>query len=163
SNEPVVYAVPGHPAVAEATTGLLKERCAAAGVELSITGGESCLDQAFLRLGFDPVEGFQLLDAASLDAALLQPWLHTVIAQIYDGFTASDVKLALMELYAPEHEIVIAQSLGVSGKEAIRTIPLVELDRLREYGNHMLVWVPASPDDKLRIRSFERLHEIVRI
>ena len=45
---------------------LLKQRCPSEGISLQIIGGESFLDQAFLRFGFDPIEGFQLLDATQL-------------------------------------------------------------------------------------------------
>ena len=63
----VIYAVPGHPMVAEYTVQLLKQRCPSEGISLQIIGGESFLDQAFLRFGFDPIDGFQLLDATSLE------------------------------------------------------------------------------------------------
>ncbi|GBF78326.1 MazG family protein [Paenibacillus sp. 598K] len=163
SQQPVVYAVPGHPMVAERTVQLLRERCPQAGVALTVKGGESFLDQAFLRLGFDPIEGFQLLDASELSAALLRPQLHTVIGQVYDAYTASDVKLTLMERYPDEHPVVIGHALGVEGEEQILTVPLYELDRTPGYGNLSLVWVPRSADERLRNRSFERLHEIVTI
>ena len=62
----IVYAVPGHPMVAEASVRLLKEQCPEKGISLRIMGGESFLDEAFIRLGFDPIEGFQLLDVQNL-------------------------------------------------------------------------------------------------
>jgi len=160
---PVLYAVPGHPMVAERTVQLLRERCPGAGVGLAILGGESFLDQAFTRLGFDPIEGFQLLDAGSLEARLLQPELHTLIGQVYDTFTASDVKLTLMERYPDDHPVVVAHALGVQGEETVAAVPLYELDRTPGFGNLSLVWIPRSDDPRLRNRTFDRLHEIVRI
>jgi len=159
----IVYAVPGHPMVAESTVQILRERCGREGVELSILGGESFLDEAFVRLGFDPIEGFQLLDASGLSASFLQPQLHTVIGQVYDAFTASDVKLALMELYPDDYEVIVGHALGVEGQERILRVPLYELDRVEGYGNLSLVYVPRSDDDMLRRRTFARLHEIVAI
>ncbi|MDR0270141.1 nucleoside triphosphate pyrophosphohydrolase [Paenibacillus sp.] len=159
----IVYAVPGHPMVAESTVQILRERCDREGVEISILGGESFLDEAFIRLGFDPIEGFQLLDASGLSASLLQPQLHTVIGQVYDTFTASDVKLALMELYPEDYTITVGHALGVEGQEQILHVPLYELDRVEDYGNLSLVYVPRSDDDMLRQRTFSRLHEIVAI
>lgn len=159
----IVYAVPGHPMVAERTVQLLRERCEEAGVELRITGGESFLDAAFVSLGIDPIEGFALLDAAELQPCLIQPQLHTLIGQVYDEFTASDVKLALMERYPDDHEVVVGHALGVRGEERILRVPLYELDRDQEYGNLSLVYVPRSDDPSLRNRTFERLHEIVAI
>lgn len=159
----VVYAVPGHPMVAEATVRLLMEQCPKAEITLEIEGGESFLDEAFARLGFDPIEGFQLLDAAGLEASAIQPQLHTLIGQVYDGFTASDVKLSLMELYPEDYEVVVGHALGVAGLEQISKVPLYELDRVEGYGNLSLVYVPRSEDDALRMKSFERLREIVAI
>ncbi|MBP3967234.1 nucleoside triphosphate pyrophosphohydrolase [Paenibacillus lignilyticus] len=159
----LIFAVPGHPMVAERTVQLLRERCPEHNIELTILGGESFLDQAFTRLGFDPIEGFQLLDAAELKPSLIRTELHTVIGQVYDEFTASDVKLTLMELLPDDHPITIGHALGVPGEEQIITVPLYELDRTPGYGNLSLIWLPRSTDDMLRNRSFERLHEIVAI
>ncbi|QYR21657.1 nucleoside triphosphate pyrophosphohydrolase [Paenibacillus sp. sptzw28] len=159
----IVYAVPGHPMVAERTVQLLRERCPQEGIALNIIGGESFLDQAFTRLGFDPIEGFQLLDAAGLKASLIRPELHTVIGQVYDEFTASDVKLTLMERLPDDYPVVVGHALGVAGEEQIVTVPLYELDRTPGYGNLSLIWLPRTSDDALRNRSFERLHEIVAI
>ncbi|WP_240941855.1 nucleoside triphosphate pyrophosphohydrolase [Paenibacillus sp. HB172176] len=159
----ICYAVPGHPMVAERTVQLLRERCPEAGVELQIIGGESFLDAAFTSLGIDPIEGFALLDAAELQAALLQPKLHTLIGQVYDDFTASDVKLALMERYPDDYEVVVGHALGVAGEQRIEKVPLHDLDRGQSYGNLSLIYVPRSLDPALQNRSFDRLHEIVSI
>ncbi|GGG24742.1 nucleoside triphosphate pyrophosphohydrolase [Paenibacillus abyssi] len=159
----IVYAVPGHPMVAERTVQLLRERCPQHGISLDIFGGESFLDQAFVRLGFDPIEGFQLLDAGGLNPAFLQPQLHTVIGQVYDQYTASEVKLTLMERYPDDFPVVVGHALGVANEEQISTVPLYELDRIDGYGNLSLIWIPRSDDASLRNRSFERLHEIVQI
>jgi tetrapyrrole methylase family protein/MazG family protein len=159
----IVYAVPGHPMVAESAVQQLRERCGEAGISLHIAGGESFLDQAFTRLGFDPIEGFQLLDSSGIQSSWLQPQLHTVIGQVYDAYTASDVKLTLMELYPDDYEVVVGHALGVTGEEQIVRVPLYELDRVEGYGNLSLIWIPRSDDDTLRNRTFARLHEIVGI
>lgn len=162
---PVVYAVPGHPMVAETTTGLLRERCEAEGVELTVLGGESFLDQAFLRFGFDPLEGFALFDATALpvSGSALEPRAHALIAQVYDTHTASDAKLFLMGAYPDDYEVVVGHELGVAGRERIVKAPLYDLDRLEGYGNLSLVWVPRTDEPAVRNRSFERLREIVDI
>ncbi|MNZ70283.1 Nucleoside triphosphate pyrophosphohydrolase [compost metagenome] len=161
--EEILYAVPGHPMVAEATVKLLREKCPVEGIELNVIGGESFLDEAFVRLGFDPIEGFKLLDASEVTGERLDPRLHTLIGQVYDEFTASDVKLSLMDIYPDDYPVIVGHALGVDGLEQIVPVPLYELDRVQGYGNLSLVYVPASSDDSLRIRSFQRLHEIVTI
>ncbi|GKU77087.1 nucleoside triphosphate pyrophosphohydrolase [Paenibacillus sp. L3-i20] len=157
----ILYAVPGHPMVAERTVQLLRERCEAAGIDLQIVGGESFLDAAFTSLGIDPIEGFALLDASELQTSQLQPGLHMLIGQVYDVFTASDVKLALMERYPEDYEVVIGHALGVKGEEQVIRVPIYELDRDQSYGNLSVIYIPRSEDPSLRNRTFDRLHEIV--
>lgn len=159
----IVYAVPGHPMVAEAAVQLLRDRCPQLGIGISIMGGESFLDQAFLAFGFDPIDGFQLLDATSLNRFSLNPLMHTIIGQVYDTFTASDVKLSLMEIYPDDYPVVAGHSLGVKGQQQLHEVPLHELDHVKGYGNLSLVWVPRSQREEHLNRSFGRLHEIVGI
>jgi tetrapyrrole methylase family protein/MazG family protein len=121
------------------------------------------LDQAFLRFGFDPLDGFQLVDATKLDLYRFEPTIHAIFAQVYDNLTASDVKLKLMEWYPDDHPVVVGHALGVAGEEVIHQIPLYELDRISGYGNLSLVWVPKDEREHLRNKSFDRLHEIVAI
>ncbi|VTR28851.1 nucleoside triphosphate pyrophosphohydrolase [Actinobacillus pleuropneumoniae] len=78
-------------------------------------------------------------------------------------FTASEVKLALMELYPDDYPVIVGHALGVEGEEAIQQVPLFELDRIDGYGNLSLIYVPRSDDSNLRQRTFARLHEIVGI
>ncbi|WP_410512965.1 nucleoside triphosphate pyrophosphohydrolase [Paenibacillus sp. BR2-3] len=159
----IVYAVPGHPMVAESAVSLLRNRCPETGITLNILGGESFLDEAFVRLGFDPIEGFQLLDASGIRRSQLQPEMHTLIGQVYDAFTASETKLCLMEVYPADYEVVIGHALGVENEEQIHTVPLYELDRLTGYGNLSLIYIPANLEGDIRRRTFARLHEIVSI
>lgn len=159
----ILYAVPGHPMVAEATVQILRRRCPEEGIELQVRGGESFLDEAFVRLGFDPIEGFQLFDASDVGSMTFDPRMHTLIGQVYDTFTASDVKLSLMEMYPDDYEVVACHALGVEGQEQILRVPLHELDHVSGYGNLSLIYIPANQDDQLRNRSFQRLHEIVAI
>jgi tetrapyrrole methylase family protein/MazG family protein len=163
SDHPIVYAVPGHPMVAESTVQQLIAGGIQKGIKVEVRGGESFLDQAFIRLGFDPIEGFALLDASELKSAWIQPQIHTIIGQVFDAFTASDVKLALMNIYPDDYPVVVAHALGVQGEEQIETVPLYEIDRIESYGNLSIIYIPRSDDVSLRGRTFERLHEIVGI
>ncbi|CAM3671788.1 nucleoside triphosphate pyrophosphohydrolase [Marinicrinis lubricantis] len=162
SSDAVVYAVPGHPSVAETTVMLLREQCGHKRIELDIQGGESFLDQVFLRLGLDPVNGFQLLDAGRMHHNQLNPRLHTIVTQVYDTFTASDVKLTLMNIYPDSMEVTVAHSLGIQGEEKMERVPLYEIDRL-QYGNRSLIWIPKQEEDEVLNRTFDQLVDIVRV
>ncbi|MGB5052491.1 MAG: SAM-dependent methyltransferase, partial [Caldilineaceae bacterium] len=57
AKDPVVYALPGHPWVGEATTGALLAGAAEKGLTVHISGGASFIDAAATALGLDPMEG----------------------------------------------------------------------------------------------------------
>lgn len=159
----IVYAVPGHPLVAERTVQLLLEREAKGEIRVVIGGGQSFLDPLFARLQIDPIEGFALLDGTDMRADQVNPALHTIIAQVYDTFVASDVKLTLMEVLPDEYPVTVATAVGVAGQERIETVPLYELDRLDHFGNLTLVYVAPTQEERVRYRQFSYLKEIVAI
>lgn len=163
SGEEIVYAVPGHPMVAERTVQLLLDQGKRKGIEIDIRGGSgSFLDPAFARLQIDPVEGFVLLDGTGLTAEQLNPRSHVLIAQVYDRFVASDVKLTLMEVYPDEYEVTIATALGIEGMEEMVTLPLFELDRVEDFTDLTSVYVPPVKEEKALYRRFEYLVEVIR-
>ncbi len=157
----IVYAVPGHPSVAEKTVELLRAACPERQIELRLVGSESFLDRAFMALGFDPADGFQLLDATQLNAKWIQPYHHILITQVYDTDIASEVKLTLMERYPDHHEVVLAHALGIKGEEQITKLPLYQLDHVRGYGNLSLIYIPRTEQDEIHYRTFDKLHEII--
>jgi tetrapyrrole methylase family protein/MazG family protein len=126
----IVYAVPGHPFVAEATVKIIKERAAKENIELIIAPAMSCLDAIYNVLGLDPTSGILIKDALSLESNDLLLETGLLITQLYNRQTASDVKLSLMEVYPEEHQVTLVQGASIPGLEQIKTIPLYELDRV---------------------------------
>ncbi|MDR6227101.1 nucleoside triphosphate pyrophosphohydrolase [Desmospora profundinema] len=157
----VVYAVPGHPMVAEATVRQLLDKGRQEGVTVEIKGGGSFLDPAFTAVGIDPLEGFQLLDGTGLTADRVDPEQHLFIAQVYDRMVASEVKLTLMEVFPDEHPVQVLEAAGVPDMERVETIPLWELDRTNRFGNLTTIHVPPLQSEAARRRRFSYLEEIV--
>ncbi|MCH5585865.1 nucleoside triphosphate pyrophosphohydrolase [Shimazuella sp. AN120528] len=159
----IIYAVPGHPMVAERTVQLLIQEGPASSTDIHVLGGGSFLDIAFARLEIDPVEGFQLLDGTNLtESHVWNPSQHILIGQVYSSFIASDVKLTLMQTYPDDYEVIIADALGVSGKEKITKVPLYELDRQHGFSNLTSVYVPPAKDDSIFYKQFSYLVQIMR-
>ncbi|SEN83117.1 tetrapyrrole methylase family protein / MazG family protein [Mesobacillus persicus] len=156
----VVYAVPGHPLVAERTVQLLLERGKDRGIEIEIGGGQSFLDAIFQALKIDPIEGFQLLDGTSLSTDMIRLDTHTIIGQVYDRFVASEVKLSLMEKLPDEYMVAIVTAAG-SQAEEIKWIPLFELDRETEVHNLTSIYVPPVKEDHVLYREFGTLRKII--
>lgn len=123
----VVYAVPGHPLVAEDTVhALLKQ----SEVPVKIVPGMSALEVIYARLGIDPNQGLRILDGLALEGATLQPEVPTLILQLYSPAVASDVKLALMRHLPDDAEVTIIRAAGIEGQERVMALPLYEIDRL---------------------------------
>lgn len=143
---PVVFAVPGHPQVAEESVRLLLGRAAAAGVPVDVVSGVSFLDVLFTALSIDPVQGLEVLDALTLADQPPTGRLPLLIVQLYSRQVASDAKLALMAVYPDEHPVTVIRAAGVPGEERQATVPLFELDRLDWVDHLTSAFVAPLPD-----------------
>jgi tetrapyrrole methylase family protein/MazG family protein len=174
--EPVHYAVPGHPLVAEATTRILLERGRERGVQVSIIAGVSFIEPVCDALGVDPLaHGMQLIDALDLqppapddgpswadlhDHAPYTPPLTPfpalatrplLICQLYNRRIASDVKLSLMERYPADHPVTLVRAAGVPDAQRVWQAPLYELDRSDGLDHLTCAYLaPLAPLDDLR-------------
>ena len=152
----IVYAVPGHPMLAEKTVQLLLEREDAV-VELA--GGHSYLDALFTALRIDPIEGFQFVDGNSFVRSELMYRQHLVFCQVYDAFIASEVKLTLLEDLPADYQVAIVTAVGTA-EEAVRWVALEELDHDITVDNLRSVYVPPAPKN-MQNHTFARLKEII--
>ena len=144
----IVYAVPGHPIVAEQTVQNLLAM--ADKVKVRIETGQSFLDAVFTLLRVDPVEGFLLLDGLDLERfEAANPRLHTLIVQVYQRTVASDVKLLLMEVYPDDYPVVVVRAAGVPGEERMEQVPLYELDRIDWLDHLTTVYLPPASDREI--------------
>ncbi|MCU1466048.1 MAG: MazG family protein [Actinomycetia bacterium] len=135
----IAYAVPGSPSVAERTVVLLR----GAGIDIEIVPGLSFADVAWNRLGIDPMTGARVVDARTFtidSAGFAGPML---LAQCDTRFVLSDVKLALLEVLAPEHEVTVLQGLGLPD-EQLTTVALAELDQAVEPDHLTSVFVDTG-------------------
>lgn len=162
--ENIVYAVPGHPLIAEKTVQLLLEEGdkAESEIQVEIIGGQSFLDAMFTAVKVDPVEGFQFLDGTDLHKRDLNITQHMIISQVYDAFIASDVKLTLMEKYPDEHEVYLVTGAGMS-TEKVERLALYELDRAMQLSNLTSVYVPPLQKEEQQYQEFWKLREIIDI
>lgn len=158
--EAIVYAVPGHPLVAEKTVQLLIEKSQKGEVNLKIGGGQSFLDNIFQALKIDPIDGFQLLDGTDLRKDELQFTQHLIIGQVYDAFSASEVKLTLMEKLPYDYPVVIVTAAG-SAQERIKEIELHELDREVELNNLTSLYIPPVQEERMLYKQFAKLRQII--
>lgn len=156
-SETILYAVPGHPMLAEKTTQLL---LAQTEVEISLLGGQSYLDDLFTAMKIDPIEGFQFVDGTDLHRDQLNLKNHLFICQVYDAFIASEVKLTLLEDLPAEFEVYIVEAAG-SVNEQIVKVTLEELDQKMWTSNLISVYVPPVPDELLH-HTFSHFRQVMQ-
>ncbi len=158
--EDIIYAVPGHPRVAESTVPLIEEIALKKGIEVEIIASMSFIDAMYNYLAFDPSEGFRLLDAFNIRKRDLDCEANIIITQVYDRFIASNTKIKLMEYYNDEQEMYIVKSAGIKDLKYKKKIKLCDLDRAENEFDHLTSLFIAKSGKK-RFRSIEDLEELV--
>ncbi len=148
--QPIIYAVPGHPLIGEASVQLILHMARTRKLNTTIVAGLSFLEPVCTMLELDPFEaGLQLVDATNLAAlqadeiaGKIIPTSPLLIAQVYNRRLASEVKLALSECYPDEWRVKLVRAAGVDSEEAVIEMPLYELDR-NTFANHLsTLYVP---------------------
>lgn len=143
---PVVYALPGHPWVGEATTGALLAGAAEKGLTVHVSGGASFIDAGSTALGLDPMEGCQIVDGMLLAARhhpQLDVSLPALVGQVYSRQVASDVKLTLLNAYSTEQPVTLIQAAGTPAQRT-QTLALHELDRRDDFNHLTSLFIPAQ-------------------
>src|SRR5690625_5422397 len=152
----IIYAIPGHPMMAEKTVQLLLEQ---SDVRINIVGGQRFLDDLFNIVKIDPIDGFQLMDATDFSRDEINYRNHLIFCQLYDEFIASEVKLTLLEDLPADYEITIVDAAG-SKTETLKKIPLKNLDRYISVSNRISLYVLQIPEEILNY-SIQNLHSII--
>ncbi len=145
--EGVVYGVPGHPHVAEATVALIRARAAGRSLAVRLVPGISFVEPALEALGVDALPNLHLADALDL-AARHHPSFHpdapVLVAQVYSPALASDVKLTLMNQYPDDHEVTLVHAVGTLD-EKVERLPLYAMDRSPHIAHLTALYVPPLP------------------
>ncbi|NMM62163.1 nucleoside triphosphate pyrophosphohydrolase [Clostridium sp. P21] len=156
----IVYAVPGHPLVAEKSVNLLIELCKEKGIETEIFTAVSFIDVLMESLKIDPIEGMKVIDAFDIKAQVLDKRVGTIITQVYDKFIVSEVKLALMQYYPDDTEVYFVRAAGIKNLESIRKMPLYEIDRQEDIDYLTSLYIPKNLEIK---KDFNDLLDIMSI
>ena len=155
----VIYAVPGHPFVAEATGVEIARRARAEGLPVRVVNGMSFLEPTFSALGLDPFPHTAMIDALEMAVAHVPPFPSSapaIVAQISSQKVASDVKLTLMALYPDEHPVQLVHAAGTP-QEQVELLALYEIDRSEQIGTLTSLFVPPLGP----AASFEAFQEII--
>lgn len=153
----IVYAVPGHPMVAEKSVGLVIELCKKENIGFEIVPAVSFLEAIMQSLKIDPVEGMKIVDAFEIKNTILSQDEATIITQVYNNLIASEVKLALLEYFKDDEEIYFVRGAGIKGVESIRKIKIYEIDRQEDIDYLTSLYIPKGT------RAYRGFYDLVKI
>src|SRR4030067_3204269 len=155
----VVYAVPGHPYVAEATCPEIARRARLEGIPIQIIEGLSFIEPTCTALNLDPLPHLAIIDALELANAHVTPFppaAPALIAQIHSRAVANEVQLTLMELYPDEHPVRLGAEAGTA-QVLVEDLPLHAIDQSQSIGLLTCLYLPPLGKGS----SFEAFHEII--
>lgn len=146
----IVYAVPGHPLMAEQSVqNLIQRNSSSAQVKVEVGSGHSFLDAVCETLAIDAIQGLLLLDGTALQSHQLRPDVHTLVAQVFSRDVASDVKLTLMEVYPDDYPVTVVRAAGVKGMKTVVEVPLYSLDRVDSIDHLTTVYIPPTDNETI--------------
>jgi tetrapyrrole methylase family protein/MazG family protein len=155
----VIYAVPGHPFVAEATAPEIARRARQEGLPVRLVEGLSFFEPVVSVIGIDPFPHTVLVDALELASLHVPPFPTSspaIVAQIYSPEIASDVKLTLMALYPDEHPVTLVHAAGTE-HPLVEMLPLYQIDRSEHIGLLTALYLPPLGPES----GFEAFLEII--
>lgn len=155
----VVYAVPGHPLVAEKSVQHIIDICKKNGKEYEIVTALSFIDAVITSIKIDPVKGLKVIDGLQLDVQEPDTGVSNLITQIYSPFVACDMKIKLMDYYDDEQEVYLVRAAGVEEEERIEKMYLYEIDRAEWVDYLTTLYIP--PCDKNKKYNFKDLVSIM--
>ncbi|WP_103896025.1 nucleoside triphosphate pyrophosphohydrolase [Caloramator fervidus] len=143
-----VYAVPGHPLVAEKSVELILKYSKENNIEVEVIPALSFIDAVFNVLKIDPSCGFKLIDGLMLGDQVPDLNTSNVITQVYNKFVAGEIKIKLMEYYDDEQEVYVVRAAGVKDLERIEKVKLYEIDRLDFIDYLTTLYIPPVKEKK---------------
>lgn len=161
TNQDVVMAVPGHPQMGDALIRTLFAKATACACTINVIAGLSRSDYLVESQSFS-ANGLLSIAANNVQKEKLNPRINTIITDLNDQLTASDVKLTLQRIFPDEYPVVFSK-IDEFGIQENSTIPLYELDQQGEYSHTSAVFIPNCQLESLTTYDFNHLYEVMNI
>lgn len=157
----IVYGIPGHGALGDASVEQLLKRIKGEGIAYTIIPGISQLDCIFSQLGEGMTGNLRIYPAGERGELHPDPRVALVILEMASAIRAGEIKLKLMEVYPAEHPVLVIRTGGEVPKGVFSTVPLYQLDQLGTYDHTLSVFLPPVAFEKLERYDFGHLVEIM--
>ncbi|MFO7539925.1 MAG: nucleoside triphosphate pyrophosphohydrolase, partial [Chloroflexota bacterium] len=143
----IIYAVPGHPFVGEATVTGLLAAAGEAGIPITIIDGLSFVEPTLAAAQVDALDGLQIFDALDLvnyHYPPLNPDCPLLLGQVYSRLIAGDLKLALMAIYPDDHPVQLIHA-AATAEQRVELLPLYAVDRSQHIDHLTSLYLPPLP------------------
>lgn len=140
--EEVVYAVPGHPLVAEKSVLLIIELAKLKNIEVEIIPAVSFIDAIINVLRVDPINGLKIIDGLELGRQKPDLEVGNIITQVYSKLIVSEAKIKLMDYYEDEQSVYLIRGAGVKEIEKVEAMPLYMIDRVEWVDYLTSIYIP---------------------
>ena len=157
--EGVIYAVPGHPFVAEATAPEIYRQAKAEGIPVRVVQGLSFIEPTLSSINVDLLPMSTVTDALELLSQhhpLFPVSAPALIAQLESKLVAGEVKNVLMAAYPDEHPVMLIHAAGTVN-EQVEELALYEIDRSEQFSALTSLYLPPLPERS----SFEEFQNLI--
>lgn len=157
--EDAVYAVPGHPLVAEKSVALILEMARSKDIKVQILPAVSFIDAIINAIEVDPIGGLKIIDGLELGRQKPDLEVGNIITQVYSKLIVSEAKIKLMDYYEDEQEVYLIRAAGVKELEKIEVMPLYMIDRVDWVDYLTSIYIP--PVKNKQKKDFNDLLEVM--
>jgi tetrapyrrole methylase family protein/MazG family protein len=143
----VIYAVPGHPAIGQATVSRVQTLAATSELPVRMVAGLSPIEPALTALGIDRPSQLQIADATEIAAnhhPALEPDRPALITMLHGQPLAARIKRTLLNAYSDKLVVTLIQAAGT---DLARTIScqLGSLDGQVQLNDQLtMLYLPAD-------------------
>lgn len=159
SHDTINYFVPGNPMFAEKTVEILIK----SDIEYEIISGMSFIEPLMELVARDPINGLKIVDGFEFNNFKVDINIDTIITQVAEEKTLSEVKISLSEIYGDEHLVYLIHSAGVKEEEEKHLLPIYQLDRNQDISSLTSIYVPRIEEKDRKIFDFSDLLGIISI
>ena len=110
---PVAYAVPGHPLIAEDSVRYVLDMAREQNIPVRIVPSRSFVEPVLEALNYEMSQGLQLIDAGAITRIRLNPTVAQIIYQIETPELAGRAKAELLRYYPPDFRVALVHAAGM--------------------------------------------------
>jgi tetrapyrrole methylase family protein/MazG family protein len=155
----VIYAVPGHPFIAEITGPKIYNKCIELEIPVKVLDGISFLEPTLKALFVDVIPQLTIVDALEVMVdhfPKFPPSVPVLIAQVHSKEIASELKITLGGQYPDEQSVILVHAAGTKN-EIVEDTHLYQIDQSKHVGNLTSLYLPALEKGT----SFEEFQELI--